>query len=154
MKLSRTIAYAIQAMLRLAQADEGVPVPCSQLAGDDGMPERFLLQILRKLVTRGLLHSTRGVDGGYYLARPPTQITLRDIIEAFEDALEHPSLPETDGLSSPSRARILKTLQHASHAARQELQKLTLARILHAGDATERSAARLAGRIEVSKHDR
>ncbi len=48
------------------------------------MPERFLLQILRNLVNHGILHSTRGVDGGYTLGRSPLEISLLDIIEAIE----------------------------------------------------------------------
>ena len=67
MKLSRTVAYAVRATLQLAQNPSDSPVPCSKLASDGNMPERFLLQILRNLVTHGILRSTRGVDGGYTL---------------------------------------------------------------------------------------
>ena len=65
MKLSRTVAYAVRATLQLAQLEADGPVPCSKLANEGKMPERFLLQILRNLVTHGILRSTRGVDGGY-----------------------------------------------------------------------------------------
>ncbi|HWB00312.1 MAG TPA: Rrf2 family transcriptional regulator, partial [Pirellulales bacterium] len=61
MKISRTVTYAVQAVLQLARADGSRPVPCSQLASQGQMPERFLLQILRSLVTHGILQSTRGV---------------------------------------------------------------------------------------------
>ena len=101
MKLSRTIAYAIHATLQLSSGERGVPIPCSQLATEGQMPERFLLQILRSLVTRGLLCSTRGVDGGYYLARPADQISLRDIVEAFDNPLS-PAIPVLDALRAGS----------------------------------------------------
>ncbi|MEX2316671.1 MAG: Rrf2 family transcriptional regulator [Pirellulales bacterium] len=133
MKLSRTITYAIQAMLRLAEAEEGVPIPCSQLARAGQMPERFLLQVLRNLVTHGLLHSTRGVDGGYYLAKRPRQITLCDIVEAFDNPLDS-KLPETNGTSPLTRDKVLATLRHASRAARAELKKLTLAQLVRVDD--------------------
>jgi Rrf2 family protein len=97
------------------------------------MPERFLLQILRSLVTHGLLHSTRGVEGGYCLARPPEQISLRDIVEAFDHPLQ-PSVPLLDGLPVSVRQRLLETLEQVSTAARQELQKLTVAELLSASD--------------------
>jgi Rrf2 family protein len=132
-KVSRTIAYAIHATLQLGRGTPGVPIPCSQLAQDGRMPERFLLQILRSLVTHGLLHSTRGVEGGYCLARPPEQISLRDIVEAFDHPLQ-PSVPLLDGLPASVRQRLLKTLEQVSTAARQELQKLTVAELLSAGD--------------------
>jgi len=102
------------------------------------MPERFLLQIMRSLVTHGLLHSTRGVEGGYYLARPPDQISLRDIVEAFDHPLE-PSVPSLDGLPARVRERLLETLEQVSVAARQELQKLTVAELLASGDDVPRS---------------
>lgn len=132
MKLSRTIAYAIHATLQLSCGDRGVPIPCSQLATDGQMPERFLLQILRSLVTRGLLCSTRGVDGGYYLARPADQISLRDIIEAFDNPLS-PALPALEALAPEVRKRILSSLHSASAAAHQELGKLTMADLMRVG---------------------
>src|ERR1700687_5384355 len=95
MKLSRTVAYAIYATLQLAQSKSGVPVPCSHLAAEGHMPERFLLQILRHLVTHGILHSTRGVDGGYALERKPEEISLLEIIEAIDGPLD--SAPPDDG---------------------------------------------------------
>jgi Rrf2 family protein len=130
MKVSRTIAYAIHATLQLAGAERGVPIPCSKLASEGQMPERFLLQILRSLVTHGLLRSTRGVDGGYCLARPPEQITLRDIVESFDNPLT-PSIPELEGLSADLHKRVMTTLSSASSAAHQELEKLTMADLLH-----------------------
>jgi Rrf2 family protein len=131
MKLSRTIAYAIHATLQLSGGDRGVPIPCSQLANDGQMPERFLLQILRSLVTRGLLCSTRGVDGGYYLARPADQISLKDIIEAFDNPLS-PNIPAIDALAPDVRKRILSTLNGASAAAHAELGKLSMADLMKA----------------------
>jgi Rrf2 family transcriptional regulator, cysteine metabolism repressor len=131
MKLSRTIAYAIHATLQLADGERGVPIPCSQLAGEGRMPERFLLQILRSMVTHGLLCSTRGVDGGYYLARPPEQINLSDIVAAFDNPLS-PSIPTLDALSPDIRKRIMATLTSASTAAHDELGKLNMGDLLRA----------------------
>lgn len=133
MKVSRTIAYAIHAMLQLARGQPGVPIPCSHLAHEGRMPERFLLQILRSLVTHGLLHSTRGVEGGYYLARTPEQITLRDIIESFDNPLDS-NVPRLDDLPASVRGRLMGTLRQVSAAAKRELQKLTVAELLRAAD--------------------
>lgn len=138
MKVSRTIAYAIHAMLQLARGKPNVPIPCSQLAHEGRMPERFLLQILRSLVTHGLLHSTRGVEGGYYLARTPEQITLRDIVDTFDNPLE-PSVPSLDGFPASVRARLIATLRRVSSAAHRELQQLTLSELLRACENGEQS---------------
>ncbi len=135
MKLSRTVAYAIHATLQLASGERGVPIPCSYLATEGHMPERFLLQILRSLVMRGLLRSTRGVDGGYYLARPAEQISLRDIVEVFDTPLNR-DMPVLDALEPSVRKRLFASLNGAEKAAHDELGKLTLAdltRVSHNG---------------------
>jgi Rrf2 family protein len=131
MKISRTISYAIQASLHLARAEPGAPVPCSQLAREGRLPARFLLQILRRLVNQGLLQSARGVDGGYFLARQPQQITLLDIVEAFDNPLD-PAMPKLDGMSIGVRSSILRTLHDVAHASRLKLQKLSVADLIAA----------------------
>ena len=87
MKLSRTVSYAVRAAMQLAESEPMVPVPCSRLASEGEMPERFLLQILRILVTHGILKSTRGVDGGYSLSRPADEISLLEVIEAIREGM-------------------------------------------------------------------
>jgi Rrf2 family transcriptional regulator, cysteine metabolism repressor len=131
MKLSRTIAYGIHATIQLARAADGVPVPSSQLAREGQLPERFLVQILRFLVTNGVLRSTCGVSGGYSLSRPPGEISLRDIVESFDNPLEV-HLPELDRMPVGVRSRVIDTLGHASAAARAKLEQLTLAELLKA----------------------
>lgn len=84
MKLSRTLSYAVKGVALLAEAAPGQPVPCRELAAKGQMPERFLLQILRGLVNHGILVSTRGVEGGYALDRPASDVTLLEVFEAID----------------------------------------------------------------------
>ena len=105
MRMSRASVYAISAVLQLAETPPGVPIPCSQLAKTGELPERFLLQVLRNLVNHGLLKSIRGVDGGYYLQRPASEITLLSIIEATDGPLT-PIVPPLDGISEASQERL------------------------------------------------
>src|SRR6188768_840533 len=109
MKLSRTVSYAVRATLQLAQLEAQGPVPCSRLAADGKMPERFLLQILRNLVTHGILRSTRGVDGGYALVKPADQISLLEVIEAIEGPYDT-SLETSDGLAEASQLKLRDAL--------------------------------------------
>ncbi len=132
MRVSRTIVYGVLATLQLARAFPGVPTPCSQLAREGNLPERFLLQILRSLVTRGLLNSTCGVAGGYSLARPATQITLGDIVDAFDSRIIA-SRAALDDLPEIVRLRIMETLNNAALAARSELQKHRLSDFIAIG---------------------
>lgn len=129
MKLSRTVAYAVQATLQLAQNGSAEPVPCSQLASDGKMPERFLLQILRNLVTHGILRSTRGVDGGYALVRPPEELSLLDVIEAIEGPLGSEDVVG-EGLPLDSRSRLNTALRRVTANARDELGSVKFSHLL------------------------
>lgn len=129
MKLSRTVSYAVRATLQLAQGSSSAPVPCSKLAADGEMPERFLLQILRVLVTHGILKSTRGVEGGYSLSRPPESISLLEVIEAIDGPLETVSEPSAD--PSVDVQQLLQTaLRHVTNTARQQLEAIKLSQLL------------------------
>lgn len=121
MKLSRTVSYALQATLQLAQSDSSGPIPCSRLAAQGKMPERFLLQILRNLVAHGILGSTRGVEGGYTLERSAEEISLLEVIEAIEGPLIS-ALPAGEGLPQDSRSRPRAGARRGEHrcAARIE----------------------------------
>jgi Rrf2 family protein len=131
MKLSRTVVYAIQASLQLAQAPQDAPTPCSQLAAKGKMPERFLLQILRNLVTSGILESTRGVEGGYKLKRGPEAISLLEIIEAIDGPLQATS-PQATGLPAAAQRRLHSVLEKVAAQTRDQLGRIRLADLLKA----------------------
>ncbi|MBN2578828.1 MAG: Rrf2 family transcriptional regulator [Pirellulales bacterium] len=129
MKISRTVAYALQATLLLARADSGESIPCSRLAAEGKMPERFLLQILRNLVAHGILASYRGIEGGYRLTRSPEKISILDIIEAMDGPL-NTSLPPAEGLPVETRIKLEKTLSDVTQLARRELGAVKLSHLL------------------------
>lgn len=129
MKLSHTVSYAVQAALQLARVEPSTPVPCSRLAAEGKMPERFLLQILRNLVTHGILQSTRGVDGGYALARPPAEISLLDVIEAIEGPLEV-MVPAHEALPDHSRNKLYEALSGVTASTRRQLEAIKLSHLL------------------------
>lgn len=129
MKLSRTVSYALQASLQLAQQDQGASIPCSRLAAEGKMPERFLLQILRNLVTHGVLRSTRGVEGGYRLDRPPNMISLLEVIEAVEGPLK-PAVPDAGQLPLETIEKLNQVLRHVTDEARRELEAIKLEHLL------------------------
>lgn len=140
MKLSRTAGYALVATLQLAQADPSVPIPCSRLAAQGRMPERFLLQILRSLVTHGILHSTRGVEGGYTLQRPAEEISLLDVIEAVDGPMK--SMPPAfEGLPSKLLDQLAATLEDVTEASRQQLAEIKVSSLLPAALKSHKSAA-------------
>jgi len=130
MKLSRTVSYGVRAALQLAENESSAPVPCSRLASEGEMPERFLLQILRMLVTHGILKSTRGVDGGYSLSRPADQISLLEVIEAIDGPLDSEGqllLAEGPG---DAEKKLQTALQQVTDTARRQLKAITLSQLL------------------------
>ncbi len=125
MRMSRASAYAIGAVIQLADAPVGRPVPCSQLAKAGEMPERFLLQVLRHLVNHGILKSTRGVEGGYSLVRSAREISLLQILEATDGPLT-PELPPLECIPSGIRSRLHTTLREITAESCRRLANITL----------------------------
>ncbi|RIK75563.1 MAG: Rrf2 family transcriptional regulator [Planctomycetota bacterium] len=128
MRISRAATYAVLAAVQLNESSASPPIPCSQLAQLGDMPERFLLQVLRSLVNEGILKSTRGVDGGYRLARPLSQITLLEIVEAIDGPVQ-PDLPQIAGLTPQSQRRLAEALGDIAEDAKKRLAEVTLAQL-------------------------
>ena len=129
MKISHTVSYGLQAAVHLARSPTRDPVPCSRIATEGQMPERFLLQILRNLVTHGILQSTRGVDGGYVLERPPAEISLLEIIEAIDGPIA-PTIPASKGLPKESHDQLCQALQQVTAATRRQLGAIKLSQLM------------------------
>ncbi len=87
MKLSTKGEYASRAMLELAlRYDEG-PLHIREISAAQGIPERFLEQILLLLKRTGYLKSKKGPQGGYFLARPPSRISVAEVIRVMDGPL-------------------------------------------------------------------
>ncbi|HYM69928.1 MAG TPA: Rrf2 family transcriptional regulator [bacterium] len=84
MKLSRESEYGLAGLVRLAQLQPGAIVQLKDIARAQALPQMFLAKTFRKLTLYGVLISYRGRRRGYALARPPKQITVREIVESIE----------------------------------------------------------------------
>ena len=88
MKVSAKADYAVRAAAELAAAqDKGAPVRAESIATAQGIPQRFLENILSDLRHAGLVQSVRGAEGGHKLNRPASEITVADIIRAVDGPL-------------------------------------------------------------------
>jgi Rrf2 family transcriptional regulator, cysteine metabolism repressor len=84
MRISAKGEYAIRALLDLAvHHGEGL-VPIQEVARRQGIPQRYLEQVLLLLKRAGLLESKRGSAGGYQLVRPPAAISVGEVLRAIE----------------------------------------------------------------------
>ena len=85
MRITAKADYAVRAALELAAA--GGPVKGDALASAQQIPLKFLENILIDLRHAGIVRSQRGPDGGYWLAKPASQISVADVIRAVEGPL-------------------------------------------------------------------
>jgi Rrf2 family protein len=127
-KVSASVDYALRAMIELAAAAPGAPVKADDIAARQGIPSRFLAQLLAELRRAELVASGRGYSGGYWLAVPAEQITVADIARVIDGPLAdvHGMSPEVFG--APGVAAQTRELWIAVRAAlRSVLEQVTIA---------------------------
>ena len=125
--------YASRALLSLAlHADESGPTSVRDIAERTGLPQPYLEQILLALKGAGLVRSKRGVGGGYVLARPPSEISLSEIVSAVDGpiVLGDFGQPHTDGACDHEGQCVLLAIWNVvGDQMRIELDSYTLADI-------------------------
>jgi Rrf2 family protein len=82
-RTSKTARYALHAALEMALAGDQ-PVTVAGVAGALKLPQTALAKVFQQLVRSGLAVGTRGIGGGYRLARPPREVSVLDVLQAFE----------------------------------------------------------------------
>jgi Rrf2 family protein len=107
-RISAKADYAVRAAAELAAAADRGPIRADDIARSQGIPLKFLLNILNELKLARIVQSYRGAKGGYRLARPPGEVTLAEVIRAVEGPLAsvHEMRPEEvayTGVAEPLR---------------------------------------------------
>src|SRR6202161_11154 len=134
MRLSARADYALRAAIELAAASGGGHVTSDQLAKTQGIPGKYLEAILTQLRRGGLVRSQRGPDGGFWLARPASDISLADIIRAIDGPLVGVRGERPENLGYIGAAEPLQTVWIALRAnERAILEEVTLAHIVSGG---------------------
>ncbi len=108
MRVSAKADYAVRAAIELASGFDAGPMKGDQIAAAQDIPVRFLENILGDLRHHGLIESRRGTEGGYWLSRPPGEITIGEVMRAAEGPLadvrgERPDELEYRGSAKPLR---------------------------------------------------
>src|SRR5437762_8763982 len=102
MKISARDEYACAAVLELAlNYDSEAPVRVQDIAQRQTIPMKFLFQIMQILKRVDLVRSRRGTEGGYTLSRPPSEITVGDVIRTLSGPFVQLSCEETSGPFKP-----------------------------------------------------
>lgn len=85
--LSNRAKYATRALLELSERSGQGPVAIQVIASEQNIPVKFLEQILFTLKMDGFVKSKKGPGGGYYLAKPPGEIYLGQVVRAIDGPL-------------------------------------------------------------------
>lgn len=130
MGLSARADYAVRAAVELAAAHGG-HLTAEQLARAQNIPGKFLEAILTQLRRSNLVRSQRGPDGGFWLARPASEISLADIIRAIDGPLLGVRGERPENVTYPGTAAPLQRVWIALRAnERAVLETVTLVDIV------------------------
>jgi Rrf2 family protein len=129
MRLTRASSYALHALAFMAAQKEKTPVASHLIAQARGIPERFLLKVLKPLVSARVLHSVKGPNGGYRLAKSANDISMLDVIEAVDGPIRGVSpLTETSGDGNLNK-RLEAICNQTADQLRKQLQKVRLSEL-------------------------
>ena len=113
LRLSRKTLLALEAVIDIAFNARPEPVQAKEITARQGVPQRYLEQVMQQLVRAGVLKGVRGPRGGYRLARERRRISVGDVVrvaESIEDAEEEKIRPRSD-LGLRVVAPLIQTLQ-------------------------------------------
>ena len=129
MKLSRASSYALHALAYMVGQAPDKPVASHHIAEARGIPERFLLKVLKPLVSARVLLSLKGPNGGYRLLKAPKQITLLEVVEAVDGPIRGDAPPVGQNGGAAMDKRLQGTCDGAAVLVRERLAKVTLAEL-------------------------
>ncbi len=132
MKLSKRGEYGLRALQDLARHHGEGPLPNKELAERNNIPARFLEQIMLILKHGQIVHSRKGPKGGYYLARPPEQITLAEAVRLLDGPLSPVSCTsetayEPCGCPDMNTCGLRKVMKEVRDVVAEMMENTTLA---------------------------
>ncbi len=133
--------YGLLALMELAGVEaSGERLQVAEIAARQGIPERYLEQMMASLRRAGLLRSSRGPRGGYQLARPAASIDLAEVLECLEGEAALGSAGE-EASGSPERQVLQELAQSLRQQRLERLQHTSLAQLLEQRDALQQAQA-------------
>ncbi len=127
MRISAKADYAVRAAVEMAAAGDE-PVKGEKLADAQDIPLQFLEHILLELKHARLVRARRGARGGYWLAKPPEEITLASVIRAVEGPLANIQDQAPEATKYPGTSKELTDVWIAVRASlRRVLERVTIA---------------------------
>jgi Rrf2 family protein len=126
LRLTRAASYAVHALVYMASQKHNRPMASHNVAKERGIPERFLLKVLKPLVSAQVLLSIKGPNGGYRLARPANEVTLLEVLEAVDGPVRGQNTFARDETDAGLNKRMDQICNQAADTIRKQLQKVRL----------------------------
>src|SRR3954451_24693972 len=123
MRMTRAAVYALHAVAYMAGQKKTTPTPSHIIAEKRNISERFLLKVLKPLVSAQVLTSIKGPNGGYKLAKAPTEITLLEILEAVDGPIRGYAPVGDDEPDHPLNRKLVLICKQTADQLRKALGK-------------------------------
>jgi Rrf2 family protein len=130
MRLTRASSYALHALAYMAVQKNNKPIPSHLIAKERGIPERFLLKVLKPLVGVRVLISVKGPNGGYRLAKPANQVTMAEIIEAVDGPIRgNAPLSQEEGGDNALNRKLEAVCKQCAEIEKKQLEKVAISEL-------------------------
>jgi len=127
LRMSKLTDYGTMVLAQLAANERGLST-AGQVAGATHLAQTTVSKLLKALVHAGLVVSTRGVQGGYALARPAAAISAAEILDALEGPVAITECSSSKGgCDLESYCRVGSAWQRINHSIRKALESVSLA---------------------------
>ena len=124
LRLSRKSLLALEAVIDIAYSARAEPVQAKEITARQGVPQRYLEQVMQQLVRAGILKGVRGPRGGYRLARERRRISIGDVVRiamTIDEAEE-----DFDGGSELGRKVVVPLIASLQEEIMKKLDEMTI----------------------------
>jgi Rrf2 family protein len=132
MRISRTTEYGLAAVVFVAQNCKDGRVMSKKISAAYNLPTEYLLQVMQQLVKSGILTSKKGPNGGFSLARPATEITMLEVLEAIDGPVLVPMDLARQTNNQPSSVKLEKMFADVCNAMKATYASVKLSSLANA----------------------
>lgn len=147
MKLKASIDYGVRAVLYLAA--KGTTCSSREISEEMAVPRDYLIQLALRLRNAGVIKARPGKNGGYVLSRDPSEVSIGQIIDAFDTDLKHVRQPMKKGRKASDSAALVRTMHGiVTESLNEYLMAISVQDLLDATDEGGSSDAVIAAALE------
>lgn len=137
--IRRNTDYALRAMVTLAAAYGGKPISARALAQQEDVSYQLICKLLQRLNNAGFVRSLMGPLGGYRLAKPPSEITLADLIEVLQGPVSiNRCVQSDDACPRKPNCAVSATLQKIQKTLEDYLTNITLEKLVNENNESDK----------------